>query len=123
MLMDSSAWIGIKRDGGSWKVAMENDLTMGAHWKTVGTGTEVASVPIHGRKVWLRAAADVSPGSDRKATFFYSTDGKTFHPLGEPFVLNNDWKFLMGYRYGIFNYATKMTGGAVTVSSFSLESP
>ena len=35
-------------------------------------------------------------------------------PLGPAFVLNNAWEFFMGYRFGIFNYATQALGGAVT---------
>ncbi len=29
----------------------------------------------------------------------------------------------MGYRFGIFNYATQALGGAVTVRSFDLTTP
>jgi len=29
----------------------------------------------------------------------------------------------MGYRYGIFNYATQSLGGTVTVSRFDLTTP
>jgi hypothetical protein len=32
-------------------------------------------------------------------------------------------QFFMGYRYGIFNYATKALGGAVTVERFELSTP
>lgn len=39
------------------------------------------------------------------------------------FVLNNQWEFFMGYRFGIFNYATQALGGAVTVRSFDLTTP
>ena len=44
-------------------------------------------------------------------------------PLGPSFVLNNQWEFFMGYRFGIFNYATQALGGAVTVRSFDLTTP
>ena len=53
----------------------------------------------------------------------YSLDGKTFTPIGEPFVLNSEWMFFMGYRYGIFNYATQSLGGVVNVASFTMTSP
>ncbi len=33
---------------------------------------------------------------------------------------NGDW---MGYRYGIFNYATQSLGGLVTVDSFTMMKP
>jgi beta-xylosidase len=123
MLRDASAWIGVKLEAGSLKVVMENNLTMDAKWKTTNTGEEVASVALPGHKVWLRAAADIRPGANRTANFSYSIDGETFHPLGKPFFLKNDWRFFMGYRYGIFNYAGKSLGGRVKVSSFALSYP
>jgi hypothetical protein len=78
---------------------------------------------VSGGRIWLRASADIRPGSGRTATFSYSTDGTTFVPLGPAFVLNNAWEFFMGYRFGIFNYATQALGGAVTVRSFDLTTP
>jgi hypothetical protein len=58
--------------------------------------------------------ADIRPGTGRQAHFSYSTDGITYTSLGPAFTLDNDWRFFMGYRYGIFNYATQALGGAVT---------
>jgi hypothetical protein len=37
--------------------------------------------------------------------------------------MNNAWQFFMGYRYGIFNYATSSLGGTVTVARFTLSTP
>lgn len=33
-----------------------------------------------------------------------------------------DWQYFMGYRFGIFNYATAALGGQVTVGLFQLDS-
>jgi beta-xylosidase len=123
MLRDSSAWVGIKRDNGSFRVVMENNLTMGEKWQTTSTGTEVAGAPVSGGRIWLRASADIRPRAGRTAKFSYSTDGRTFRPIGTPFVLKNDWRFFMGYRYAIFNYATQSLGGEVNVSSFTMTAP
>jgi beta-xylosidase len=122
MLRQSSAWIGVKRDNGANRVVMTNGLTMNSSWGTTGTGTEVASANISGGRIWLRANADIRPGSNRQATFSYSTDGTTFRQLGT-FSLNNDWQFFMGYRFGIFNYASSSLGGSVTVPQFTLSTP
>ena len=119
-----SAWVGVKRDGDAWKIAMEDGLRIaGRDWITTGKGSEVASEPIYGKRIWLRASADVHPGPGRKAMFSWSLDGKTFKPIGHPFTLNNEWMFFMGNRYAIFNYATKELGGAVTVASFTETAP
>ncbi|WP_426502366.1 family 43 glycosylhydrolase [Dactylosporangium sp. McL0621] len=123
MLRDSSAWIGIKRDGATTRVTMVNGLTMDGSWNTTGTGSEAAAATVSGGRIWLRATADIRPGSGRQARFSYSTDGVTFTTLGPAFTLNNAWQFFMGYRYAVFNYATKSLGGAVTVRSFGQDSP
>ncbi|ASW57725.1 RICIN domain-containing protein [Plantactinospora sp. KBS50] len=123
MLRDSSAWIGVRRDSGQTRVAMVDGLTMDSNWNTTGTGTERASAAVSGGRIWLRATADINPGSGRQARFSYSTDGTTFTSLGTAFTLNNAWQFFMGYRFGIFNYATQALGGAVTVNGFNLTTP
>ncbi|HEX6341156.1 glycoside hydrolase 43 family protein [Umezawaea sp.] len=123
VLRDSSAWIGVKRDNGRNRVVMVNGLTMDSSWRTTGTGTEVASADLPGTRVWLRANADIRPGSGRQARFSYSTDGVNFTPLGPGFTLNNAWQFFMGYRFGVFNHATQALGGTVTVQRFELSTP
>jgi beta-xylosidase len=121
MLRDSSAWIGIRKDNGTTRVSMTNGLTMSSSgWTTTGTGSEQAGAAVSGGRIWLRASADIRPGSGRTATFSYSLDGTTFTALGPAFTLNNDWQFFMGYRFGIFNYATQGLGGAVTVNRFTV---
>ena len=123
MLRDSSAWIGVKRDNGATRVVMVNGLTMDGSWNTTGTGTEAASATVSGGRIWLRATADIRPGSGRQGRFSYSTDGVNFTALGPAFTLNNAWQFFMGYRFAIFNYATQALGGAVTVTRFDLTTP
>lgn len=71
--------------------------------------------------VWLRCHADFRHGHDL-ATFAYSTDGKTFHSIGQPVKLVFNYRqMFMGSRYAIFNYATSQTGGYVDVDSFDLQ--
>ncbi|WP_031030727.1 glycoside hydrolase 43 family protein [Streptomyces sp. NRRL WC-3725] len=123
LLRDSSAWIGVKRDGGVPRVVMVTGLTMDTDWNTTGTGYEVASAPVSGGRVWLRATADIRPGAPRPGTFSYSTDGTTFTRLGPAFSMGNDWRFFMGYRFALFNHATQALGGAVRVTRFELSTP
>ncbi|WEH12833.1 glycoside hydrolase 43 family protein [Streptomyces sp. VNUA24] len=123
LLRNSSAWIGVKRDGGATRVVMVNGLTMDSSYNTTGTGTEVASATLSGSRVWLRADADIRPGAARPGTFSYSTDGTTFVRLGPAFTMGNEWRFFMGYRYAVFNYATQALGGSVKVTRFELTGP
>lgn len=93
---------------------------MDRHWSTTSTGQEEASVPLRQGTVWLRAEADVRPGPGHAARFSYSLDGKIFQPIGQPFVMTTAWQFFMGYRFGIFHFGTKDSGGVVNVRSFEL---
>jgi beta-xylosidase len=123
LFRDLSAWIGVRRDGGKVKIVMVSNLAMDNKWNTTSTGTEEASAAISGKQVWLRVNVDIRPGSDRQGHFSYSTDGVHFTSLGSGFTLKNDWRYFMGYRFGIFNYATESLGGEVTVSRFDLTAP
>ncbi|HEU5106937.1 MAG TPA: glycoside hydrolase 43 family protein [Micromonosporaceae bacterium] len=123
MLRQSSAWIGVRRDSGTTRVVMTSGLNMDSNWNTTSTGSEQASAAVSGGRIWLRVNADIRPGSGRQARFSYSTDGTNFIALGPAYSLNNAWQFFMGYRFGIFNYATQSLGGAVTVPRFSLTTP
>ncbi len=125
MLRDSSAWIGVTRQDGVSRLVMFDGLTMDARWNTTGTGTEQAraDLPASGSRVWLRAAADISPGPGRQATFSYSTDGTTFTPLGPAFTMTNAWEFFLGYRFAVFNHATQALGGEVLVERFEVSTP
>jgi beta-xylosidase/chitodextrinase len=122
LLRDSSAWIGVKRDSGAYRVSMTSGLTMDSSWATTGTGSEVAGAAVSGGKIWLRIAADIHVGSGKVGKFSYSTDGVNFTQLGT-FTMGNAWQFFMGYRYAIFNYATSALGGSVAVDSFTMTTP
>ncbi|OTA82493.1 glycoside hydrolase family 43 protein [Hypoxylon sp. CO27-5] len=119
LFRDQSAWIGVLNDGGTFKVGMVNSITMDASWRTTNTGRTAATADIPKGTVYLRCTVDINPGSGRTGTFSYSTDGSNFTALGTAFTLTTDWHYFIGYRWGIFNYATKALGGSVTVSSFT----
>ncbi len=67
MLRQSSAWLGVKRDNGTTRVVLTNGLSMDGNWNTTSTGAEVASAAVSGGRIWLRANADIRPGSGRQA--------------------------------------------------------
>ncbi|WP_050370739.1 glycoside hydrolase family 43 protein [Streptomyces acidiscabies] len=123
LLRDSSAWIGVKREGTATRLVMVNGLTMDGSWNTTGTGTEAASVPVTANRLWLRTNADIRPGAARSGTFSYSLDGVTFTRLGPAFSMGNAWQFFMGYRFALFNHATRALGGSVRVSRFEVSVP
>jgi beta-xylosidase len=122
LFRDLSAWIGVRRDSGATRVAFVNNINMNSSWATSSTGTEVTSAAVSGGRIWLRLAVDIRPGTGKQGRFSYSTDGVNFTQLGT-YTMGNAWQFFMGYRYGIFNYATIALGGSVTVESFTLSTP
>ena len=72
---------------------------------------ETARMPLTGKKICLRIDGDFRLGRDI-ATFYYSTDGTTWTPIGGEFQMRYDYQRLfMGTRYAIFCYATQKTGG------------
>lgn len=121
-LRDVSAWIGVKRASGSYRVVMTNGVNLTAgQWTTSSIGAEVAGAAISGGKIWLRVEANVrSDSGGANARFSYSADGTTFTPLGNTLNLTKDWQYFLGYRFGIFNYATQSLGGSVKVPSFTV---
>ncbi|GAB1215521.1 hypothetical protein ATERTT37_004712 [Aspergillus terreus] len=121
-LKDASAWIGIVRNGTEYRVVVTHGLTMGTYGGTTSTGTAVATVPITQTKVWLKVSLGAAAVGSHEAHFFYSLDGSSFTELGGAYSLTTDYLFFMGYRYGIFNYATRALGGSVEVLSFASES-
>lgn len=103
LFRDQSAWIGVVNNGGTFSVSMVIDINMNTDWTTKSTGSTAASTPISKGKIYLRGTVNINPGTGRTGSFSYSLDGLTYTALGSPLTLNNDWRFFMGYRWGIFN--------------------
>ncbi|KAF2183483.1 glycoside hydrolase family 43 protein [Zopfia rhizophila CBS 207.26] len=129
LFRDVAAYIGIYKDASSAKIVMVNNLSLDSSWATKSTGTVAATGPTLAAgttDIWLRVQADITPAfsgttAQRTTTFWYSTDGQTFTQLGSAFPMTNAWQFFTGYRYGVFNHATKALGGQVTVKSFTMQ--
>jgi beta-xylosidase len=75
-------------------------------------------------KIWLRLDGDFRPngrrGGNDAANFYYSVDGEQWSQIGtKNYRMIFDYRrFFMGTKFGIFNYATKKTGGYVDVDYF-----
>ncbi|KAH8832394.1 glycosyl hydrolase [Flagelloscypha sp. PMI_526] len=125
LMRDASAWVGVKKSSsGTYTVNMVTGIAMDVNntWATTSTGTTSASVSLTSTTIYLRITVDINPGTGKLATFAYSTNGSTFTSIGGSFTLTTQWQFFMGYRFGIFNYATSALGGQVTVNSFTMNS-
>ncbi len=123
-LRDSSAWIGVKKANGTTRVVTTTGATLDSSWNTSGIGNESASANVSGGKIWLRVDADVrTTSAGGTARFYYSTNGTQFSQLGGTFTMKREWQYFLGYRFGIFNYATQSLGGSVRINSFDVTKP
>lgn len=81
---------------------------------------DVESIPFIGKSVVLRAVCDFSERKD-EATFFYSIDnGKSWKQLGDTLKMKYTLPHFMGYRFGLFYYATAQPGGQVDFDYFQI---
>lgn len=119
---DRSAYIGVHREGSKYSIVAVHNMTIDEFaGNTLDLGRVIDSARVREgvRKIWLRTTMDARPNGSREARFLYSYDGKKFVELGGPYELYTGWAFFLGYRFGIFNFATKALGGAVKVASFT----
>lgn len=75
-----------------------------------GKPTEAQSIPIEQNIIYLKAFCDFTNKTDT-ARFSYSLDGKQWQPIGTPLKMTYTLPHFMGYRFALFNYATKEPGG------------
>jgi beta-xylosidase len=85
-----------------------------------GIAVEMQAVPLTQNNVYLKIECDFE---DRKdiADFFYSLDGKTWVRFGSPLKMQYTLPHFMGYRFGLFNYAGKNSGGYADFDFFHIE--
>jgi beta-xylosidase len=129
LFRDAAAYIGIHKEGSAAKLVMVNNLNLNTDWTTKSTGSVAATGPSLAASttdLWLQIRSDITPAfgtnTARQTTFWYSTDGSKFTQLGGGFGMTNTWQFFTGYRFGVFNFATKAVGGQITAKSFELKS-
>lgn len=79
--------------------------------------TEVESVPLVGNTVFLKLECDFKNRTD-KACFYYSLDGNKWTAIGKPLQMSYTLPHFVGYRFALFNYATKNSGGFVDFDYF-----
>jgi beta-xylosidase len=78
---------------------------------------EVESVPLDQKTVFLRVDCDFRNRAD-KARFYYSLDGAKWTVIGKPLKMSYTLSHFMGYRFALFNFATKTAGGSVDFDYF-----
>ncbi len=77
------------------------------------------SIPIIQDQVFLKVACDFTDQRDI-AQFYFSLDGIQWQPLGSHLHMSYTLPHFMGYRFGLFNYATKEVGGFADFDYFRI---
>ena len=120
-LQNKYGYVGVKKeDGKNFIVMVESKLDMEGEDEKQGvlayndlstTSKIIEQVPIDQENVHFRIDCDFDTD---KALFYYSLDGKEWQPIGKPLQMVYTFtKHFMGYRFGLFNYATQEAGGYV----------
>ena len=108
---------GVKMSGTSKYIVMVRGNTNDA--SQTSTPVEVASLPLNQNRVYLKVYTDFRNRTD-KAYFYYSLDGNTWTAIGSTLQMAYTLPHFMGYRFGLFTYATKSTGGYADFDYFTL---
>jgi beta-xylosidase len=81
---------------------------------------EIQRLPLTQDKVYFKIECDFQDRRD-VATFFYSLDGQAWQPVGGPLKMAYTLPHFMGYRFGLFNYATQAAGGYADFDYFHIQ--
>jgi len=112
LLQSKFGIVGVKYVNGVKSVIMLNAQS--------GKPVEAESVPLNQKIVYLKAECDFRDKTDI-AHFFYSLDGKKWIAIGTQLKMEYSMPHFMGYRFGLFNYATKTPGGYVDFDWFRIK--
>lgn len=102
-------FVGVRAEGGSRFIVMARAGN--------GSPSVVESVPLTGKTVRLKVECDFRDRTD-KARFYYSPDGRKWVAIGEPLQMVYTLPHFIGYRFALFNFATKTAGGFVDFDYF-----
>jgi beta-xylosidase len=105
--------VGVKRVNGANYIFMVSAET--------NRPVELQSIPLSQNQVYLKISCDFRNRTD-VANFFYSLDGDTWTEIGGPLKMEYSlMEHFMGYRFGLFNYATKEAGGYADFDWFRIK--
>jgi beta-xylosidase len=111
LLQKNYGLVGVKINGNSKAIVMINAST--------GKPVETQNIPLTQKTVYFKAECNFTDKKDI-ANFFYSLDGETWTPVGSQLQMAYTIPQFIGYRFALFNYATKNTGGSVDFDFFHI---
>ena len=111
LLQKNYGVVGVRINGNDRSIVMIN--------ATGGKPVEAAQIPLDQKTVYFKAECNFTDKKD-VADFFYSLDGKLWKPIGTQLKMAYTLPHFMGYRFGLFNYATKNAGGYADFDFFHI---
>jgi beta-xylosidase len=112
LLQKNYGQLGVRVEGNKKSIVMINAST--------GKPMEDAAIPLSQNTVFFKASCDFTNRTDT-AHFYYSLDGKTWNPVGNQLKMAYTIPQFIGYRFGLFNYATRSIGGSADFDFFHIE--
>jgi beta-xylosidase len=112
LLQKKYGLVGVRIEGGKSFIVMVNADTR--------RPVEIQRVPLNQKVIYLKAECDFRNRADL-GYFFYSLDGKSWTPIGNQLSMEYTlMEHFMGYRFGLYNYATKFPGGYADFDYFQI---
>jgi beta-xylosidase len=112
LLQKNYGIVGVRVEGDKKTIVMIN--------ATGGKPVETQTIPLNQNKIYFKAECDFTDKKDI-ADFYYSLNGTSWTPIGTQLKMAYTLPHFMGYRFGLFNYATKNVGGFVDFDYFHIE--
>ncbi|MDX1544875.1 MAG: glycoside hydrolase 43 family protein [Christiangramia sp.] len=110
VLQDKYGYVAVKLENGKKTIRMVKGRD----------GKVVEEIPYSGNEVCFKITCDFKDRND-VARFYYSKNGENWKEIGEPLKMEYTLGQFMGYRYALFNYATKNPGGYADFDYFRIE--
>lgn len=111
LLQKQYGLLGVKTEAGSRSIVIINAST--------SKPVEAANIPLTQNTVFFKAECNFTERKD-VADFFYSLDGKNWQPIGTQLKMAYTIPQFIGYRFALFNYATKNIGGYADFDYFRI---
>jgi beta-xylosidase len=115
-----SGFVGIEQEGGQKYLVMYTGSGNG----TAAAVTRREQIPFTGGRAYFKVnfLFKTPPlNNTETAAFSYSLDGEAWHSIGTTVALQWTMPHFTGYRFGLFNYATRESGGYVDFDYFHVE--
>jgi beta-xylosidase len=114
LLQKKFGQVGVKIENGTKSIVMVSAES--------GKPVEIQKIPLKQNTVFLKASCNFRDKTDL-GYFYYSHDGKIWVAIGKELKMEYTlMEHFMGYRFGLFNYATKSPGGYADFDWFRISS-